>query len=156
MPSRNLLKAIAAPAVLTLARRTPVLASPSSTASAAPAAAEAPRPNLVFIMADDLGWSDLSTGLTNAGSGNDYNETPRIDRLTEEGQVFTQAYASVQCSPTRTALHTGQYATRPTNNVYAVPAITGSATSPLRGITQGRLAEDGKTAVPVSYTTLGE
>ena len=134
MPSRNLFKAIAAPAVLTLASVAPVLGtSQASTASAAAAPAEAPRPNLVFIMADDLGWADLSTGLTNGGYGNDYNETPRIDQLAEEGQVFTEAYASVQCSPTRTALHTGQYATRPTNNVYAVGAVTGSATSPLRG-----------------------
>ena len=155
MPSRNLLKAIAAPAVLTLAGVAPVLcASEASTASAAPA--QAPRPNLVFIMADDLGWADLSTGLTNGGYGNDFNETPRIDQLAQEGQVFTEAYASVQCSPTRTALHTGQYATRPTNNVYAVGPVTGPANSPLRGVTQGRLAEDGKTAIPVSYTTLGE
>ena len=77
MPSRNLFKAIAAPAVLTLASVAPVLgASQASTASAAPAPAQAPRPNLVFIMADDLGWADLSTGLTNGGHGNDYNETP--------------------------------------------------------------------------------
>ena len=157
MPSRNLFKAIAAPAILTLVSVAPVLgASQSTPASAAPASADAPRPNLVFVMADDLGWSDLSTGLTNGGYGNDYNETPRIDQLAEEGQVFTEAYASVQCSPTRTALHTGQYATRPTNNVYAVGAITGSASSPLRGVTQGRVAEDGKTAVPVNQTTLGE
>jgi len=149
--------AIAAPAVLTLASVAPALStSPAGTASAAPAPTQVPRPNLVFIMTDDMGWSDLSTGLTNGGYGNDYNETPRIDQLAEEGQVFTEAYASVQCSPTRTALHTGQYATRPTNNVYAVPAITGSANSPLRGVTQGRLAEDGKTAVPENYTTLGE
>ncbi|MGH1565149.1 sulfatase-like hydrolase/transferase [Mumia sp. DW29H23] len=155
MPPRNLFTAIAAPAVLTLASVAPALvASQAVPASAAPAAA--PRPNLVYIMADDLGWSDLSTGLTNGGYGNDFNETPRLDQLAEEGQVFTEAYASVQCSPTRTALHTGQYATRPTNNVYAVGAITGSATSPLRGVTQGRLAEDGRTAIPVNYTTLGE
>src|SRR5829696_1448560 len=157
MPSRSLFMAIAAPAVLTLASVAPALStSPAGTASAAPAPTQVPRPNLVFIMTDDMGWSDLSTGLTNGGYGNDYNETPRIDQLAEEGQVFTEAYASVQCSPTRTALHTGQYATRPTNNVYAVPAITGSANSPLRGVTQGRLAEDGKTAVPENYTTLGE
>src|SRR5829696_729926 len=142
MPSRNLLTAIAAPAVLTLASVAPALGVPhASTASAASTSAGTPRPNLVFIMADDLGWADLSSGLPNGGYGNDFNETPRLDQLAEEGQVFTEAYASVQCSPTRTALHTGQYATRPTNNVYAVPAITGSATSPLRGITQGRLAE---------------
>lgn len=157
MPSRKLITALAAPAVLTLASVAPALStSPASTASAAPAPASAPRPNLVFIMADDLGWADLSTGLTNGGYGNDYNETPRIDQLAEEGQVFTEAYASVQCSPTRTALHTGQYATRPTNNVYAVGAVTGPASAPLRGVTQGRLAEDGKTAVPVGYQTLGE
>ena len=109
MPSRNLFTAIAAPAVLTLASLAPVLAaSPASTASAGPASTTKPRPNLVFIMADDLGWADLSTGLTNGGHGNDYNETPRIDQLAEEGQVFTEAYASVQCSPTRTALHTGR------------------------------------------------
>jgi arylsulfatase A-like enzyme len=155
MPSRKFLTALATPAVLTLASVAPALgASQTSTTSAAPP--EAPRPNLVFIMADDLGWADLSTGLTNGGYGNDFNETPRIDQLAEEGQVFTDAYASVQCSPTRTALHTGQYATRPTNNVYAVGAITGPADSPLRGVTQGRLAEDGKTAVPVNYTTAGE
>lgn len=78
-----------------------------------------------------------------------------IDRLAEEGKVFTEAYASVQCFPTRAALHTGQYATRQTNNIYAVGGITGSASSPLLGITQGR-AEDGRTTIPTSYVTPGE
>ncbi|MFC7500631.1 sulfatase-like hydrolase/transferase, partial [Nocardioides sp. GCM10030258] len=156
MPSRTPFKSIAVPAVLTLLSVGPVIGhSHASTAGAAPAQ-EAPRPNLVFVMADDLGWSDLSTDLVNGGYGNDFNETPRIDQLAQEGQVFTEAYASVQCSPTRTALHTGQYATRPTNNVYAVGAITGPASSPLLGVTQGRRAEDGRTAVPVSHTTVGE
>jgi arylsulfatase A-like enzyme len=156
MPSRNLFKAIAAPAVLTLASVAPALASQPGAASAAPPSADAPRPNLIFIMADDLGWADLSTGLANGGFGNDFNETPQLDRLAQEGQSFTQAYASVQCSPTRTALHTGQYATRPTNNVYAVSPVTGQQSDPLLGVTQGRLAEDGRTAIPVGYTTLGE
>jgi arylsulfatase A-like enzyme len=156
MPSRNLFKAIAAPAVLTLASVAPALASQPGAASAAPPSIDAPRPNLIFIMADDLGWADLSTGLVNGGFGNDFNETPQLDRLAQEGQSFTQAYASVQCSPTRTALHTGQYATRPTNNVYAVSPVTGQQSDPLLGVTQGRLAEDGRTAIPVGYTTLGE
>jgi arylsulfatase A-like enzyme len=156
MPSRNLFKAIAAPAVLTLASVAPALVSQPGAASAAPPSADAPRPNLIFIMADDLGWADLSTGLANGGFGNDFNETPQLDRLAQEGQSFTQAYASVQCSPTRTALHTGQYATRPTNNVYAVSPVTGQQSDPLLGVTQGRLAEDGRTAIPVGYTTLGE
>src|SRR6478735_5466036 len=160
MPSRKLLTAIAAPAVLTLASVAPALggtqAGTASAAPAQPASAQAPRPNLVFIMADDLGWADLSTGLVNGGYGNDFNETPQLDQLAQEGQSFTQAYASVQCSPTRTALHTGQYATRPTNNVYAVSPITGQQSDPLLGVTQGRLAEDGRTAIPVGDTTLGE
>jgi arylsulfatase A-like enzyme len=159
MPSRKLLTAIAAPAVLTLASVAPVLATPPAGAHGhghGHGPAKDPRPNLVFIMADDLGWADLSSDLPNGGYGNDYNETPQLDQLAQEGQVFTEAYASVQCSPTRTALHTGQYATRPTNNVYAVGPVTGPASSPLRGVTQGRLAEDGKTAIPVGYTTVGE
>src|SRR5688500_9634416 len=159
MPSRKLLTAIAAPAVLTLASVAPALGgAPAGTASAAPAKpapSQAPRPNLVFVMADDLGWADLSTGLPNGGYGNDYNETPQLDRLAAEGQSFTEAYASVQCSPTRTALHTGQYATRATNNVYAVSGIAGQPSDPLLGAPHGR-PEDGRSAVPVGYPTIGE
>lgn len=153
MPSRKLFTSIAVPAVLTLASAGVVAGLPPGAAAAAD---DAPRPNLIFVMADDLGWADLSTGLTNGGYGNDFNETPQLDRLAQQGQVFTDAYASVQCSPTRTALHTGQYAVRPTNNVYAVSGVTGQATDPLLGVTQGRVTEDGKTAVPVGSTTLGE
>jgi arylsulfatase A-like enzyme len=159
MPSRKLSTAIAAPAVLTLASVAPVLGGTQvGTATAAPgghAPSQAPRPNLVFVMADDLGWSDLGTGLVNGGNGNDYNETPRLDRLAAEGQSFTEAYASVQCSPTRTALHTGQYAVRPTNNTYAVSGIAGQAGDPLLGAPHGRPG-DGRSAIPVDDTTIGE
>ena len=160
MPSRKLLTAIAAPAVLTLASVAPALGgTQAGTASAAPASrpglSQAPRPNLVFVMADDLGWADLSSGLPNGGYGNDFNETPQLDRLAAEGQSFTEAYASMQCSPTRTALHTGQYATRPTNNVYAVSGIAGQAGDPLLGATHGRPV-DGRSAVPVGNQTVGE
>jgi arylsulfatase A-like enzyme len=159
MPSRKLFTAIAAPAVLTLASVAPVLGGTQvGTATAAPGGhgpSQAPRPNLVFVMADDLGWSDLGTGLVNGGNGNDYNETPRLDRLAAEGQSFTEAYASVQCSPTRTALHTGQYAVRPTNNTYAVSGIAGQAGDPLLGAPHGRPG-DGRSAIPVDDTTIGE
>jgi arylsulfatase A-like enzyme len=62
------------------------------------------RPNIIFIMADDLGWADLSVyGQT------DY-ETPHLDRLAAQGVRFTQAYAnSAVCSATRFALLTGRY-----------------------------------------------
>jgi arylsulfatase A-like enzyme len=64
----------------------------------------ASRPNIVFIMADDLGYADLSC------YGRPDFKTPNIDRLAAEGMRFTQAYAnSAVCSATRTALITGRY-----------------------------------------------
>src|SRR5262245_39542170 len=66
--------------------------------------AQAARPNIVFIMADDLGYADVS-----CYGQRDYT-TPNIDRLALEGLRFTQAYAnSPVCSATRTALITGRY-----------------------------------------------
>ena len=52
------------------------------------AAAPAPRPNLLFILVDDLGWSDLGC------YGADLHETPHIDRLADQSVRFTQAYAA--------------------------------------------------------------
>lgn len=62
------------------------------------------RPNIVFILADDLGYADLSS------YGRREYRTPNIDRIAVEGMRFTQAYAnSAVCSATRTALITGRY-----------------------------------------------
>ena len=67
-------------------------------------AAKSPVPNIVFIMADDLGFADLSC------YGRPDFKTPNIDRLAADGLKFTQAYAnSAVCSATRTALITGRY-----------------------------------------------
>ncbi|HRX81581.1 MAG TPA: sulfatase-like hydrolase/transferase, partial [Pirellulaceae bacterium] len=52
-------------------------------------------PNIVFILADDLGWSDLGC------YGADYHESPCIDNLAREGILFRSAYAMPVCSPTR-------------------------------------------------------
>lgn len=60
------------------------------------------RPNFILILADDLGWADLSC------YGNKFNETPHIDRLAREGLRFTQFYAGPVCSPTRANLQSGQ------------------------------------------------
>jgi arylsulfatase A-like enzyme len=71
------------------------------------ARAESPtRLNVVLILADDLGWSDL--GCYNA----DLHETPNLDRLSREGLRFTHAYAMSVCSPTRAMLLTGRHAAR--------------------------------------------
>ena len=65
------------------------------------------KPNIVFIMADDLGHADVS-----CYGQRDYT-TPNIDRLAIEGLRFTQGYAnSPDCSATRTALITGRYQAR--------------------------------------------
>ena len=50
------------------------------------------RPNIVFIMADDLGWVDVSTGQTNGGRGSKIYNTPNIDRIASQGMSFTNAY----------------------------------------------------------------
>jgi len=65
------------------------------------------KPNIVFILIDDLGWSDLGC------YGNQYHETPNIDRLAREGMRFTDAYAACPvCSPTRASIIAGQYPAR--------------------------------------------
>ncbi len=81
------------------------------------------QPNIVFIMADDLGWTDLSSSNTSLGNESKYYESPHIDRLAQQGMSFTYAYSQQNCQPTRAALHTGQYATGPQNGVYNVGSL---------------------------------
>ena len=61
-------------------------------------------PNIVFFLADDLGWRDIGC------YGSPFYETPNIDRLARSGMRFTDAYASCPvCSPTRASILTGKY-----------------------------------------------
>jgi len=65
------------------------------------------KPNIIFILMDDMGWRDLSC------YGSFFYETPNIDRLAREGMVFTDAYAACPvCSPTRASLMSGKYPAR--------------------------------------------
>ena len=76
----------------------------------------ASRPNIVFILADDLGYTDL------ACYGSRYYETPAIDRLAAQGMKFTSGYScGPNCQPTRAALMSGQYG--PRTGVYTVGSI---------------------------------
>ena len=75
-------------------------------------AAAVERPNLLVLVADDVGWVDLGTGRTNLGNGSRFHETPNLARLAAEGMSFTAAYAQQNCAPTRASLLTGQYPTR--------------------------------------------
>ncbi len=79
-------------------------------------AADERRPNIVFILADDLGYTDVAT------YGSKYYETPHIDRLAAEGVKFTDGYTcGPNCQPTRAALLSGQYG--PRTGVYTVGGI---------------------------------
>jgi len=65
------------------------------------------KPNFLFILADDLGWSQVGC------YGSNFYETPNIDRLAREGMRFTDAYAACPvCSPTRASIMTGKYPAR--------------------------------------------
>jgi len=89
------------------------------------------RPNVIFILGDDLGWAELGC------CGNTFNETPNLDRLAAQGMRFTDVYAAAPvCSPYRAALMTGLY-----------PAQTG-ITDYLRPKTDTHLSLD--------YVTLAE
>lgn len=85
---------------------------PAARAAAADTPAANP-PNIVFILADDLGWTDLGC------YGSKYYETPRIDRMAAEGMRFTSGYTcGPNCQPTRACLMSGQYG--PRTGVYTV------------------------------------
>ncbi len=82
------------------------------------------RPNIVFILIDDLGWRDLSC------YGSEFYETPNLDKLYAEGMHFSDAYAACPvCSPTRASILSGKY-----------PARVG-VTNYIGGKTRGRLVD---------------
>lgn len=73
------------------------------------------RPNIIFIMADDLGYTDLGC------YGSRYYETPNIDKLASQGMRLTNYHQCQNCTPTRAALMSGQYGAR--TGVYTVGGI---------------------------------
>ncbi|HEX7314868.1 MAG TPA: sulfatase-like hydrolase/transferase [Pyrinomonadaceae bacterium] len=79
----------------------------AGAAEASPQAQRGARPNVVYIMADDLGWGDLSC------YGRPDYRTPNLDRLASEGVRFTQGYSAAPvCTPARCAFVTGRYPAR--------------------------------------------
>src|SRR5213075_531288 len=91
-------------------------AAQNSSRVAAPAPAVGRQPNIIFVLADDLGWTDV------ACFGSRYYETPNIDRLASQGIKFTNGYTCApNCAPTRAALMSGQY--QPRTGIYTVGSI---------------------------------
>ncbi len=90
-----------------------------------PATAAARPPNFLVILADDLGWKDLSI----EGSG--FYETPNLDRLAAQGLRFAAGYAAgAVCSPSRSALLTGRYPARTGVTDWIRPAFLRKAAKP--------------------------
>ncbi len=76
-------------------------------ASGSTAESNGRRPNIIFILIDDLGWAELGC------YGNTFNRTPHLDGMAERGMRFTHAYSAAPvCSPTRAALMSGQHPVR--------------------------------------------
>ncbi|HUR57444.1 MAG TPA: sulfatase-like hydrolase/transferase, partial [Opitutaceae bacterium] len=112
-------------------------------ASAAPAT----KPNSIFILADDLGWGDLSC------YGNPQLQTPNLDRLAKGGTLFTQFYVSGSvCSPSRSAFMTSMYPAR--NRIHGHFATPEQNTA--RGMVQfldPKVANVASTLRSAGYTT---
>lgn len=107
--------------------------------------ASAAQPNIVFILADDMGWNDP------AFAGNRFVDTPHLDKLAREGVVFTEACASApNCAPTRACLLTGQYP--PRHGVYTVVDDRHTPGSPHHKL----LAAESREAMPTESLTLAE
>ncbi len=102
------------------------------------------KPNIVFILTDDLGYTDLGC------YGNPYNQTPHIDALAEQGMRFNQAYvASPICSPSRAAIMTGKHPAR----LHLTNFLVGERTDPASPLLPAQWATGG---LPSSEVTLAE
>jgi len=111
---------------------------------AAPDSPAARRPNIVLILADDLGWTDLGC------FGSRYYETPNIDRLAAQGMRFTSAYSNgPNCAPTRACLMSGRYG--PRHGVFTVG-------DPVRGPLKARrlIPVPNNTTLALENVTLAE
>lgn len=107
------------------------------------------KPNVLFILADDFGYHDLSI------SGSKFYETPNIDRIASEGMIFTDGYAACQvCSPSRASIMSGKFPARHGITDW-IGAPTGEAWSKTGRATQ-LLPPEYQHNLKQEYTTLPE
>lgn len=148
--------------------RDPVQANRPVAWQAGPAAAPTGerRPNIILIVADDLGINDIS--LNGGGVAGGIIKTPNIDALARQGMNFTTAYAAnATCSPSRAAMMTGRYATRFGFEYTAVPVqfsenmAHGDGVGPLKAVFHKELITPDipdypDMGVPASEVTIAE
>lgn len=101
------------------------------------------RPNIVIVLADDLGWSDLGV------QGSRYYETPNIDKLAGQSVRLQNHHHFQNCAPTRAALWSGQHA--PRTGIYSVGTLA-------RGNDKERktIVPENKTELPLDIKTIGQ
>ncbi|MDA1272833.1 MAG: sulfatase [Verrucomicrobia bacterium] len=122
----------------------------SCIACAIAADAAVKRPNIVFILVDDLGRQDLSC------EGSAFYETPNIDRIAREGTRFSNGYAACQvCSPSRAAIQTGKYPARLSITDYIAAGSGGNQPDKWRRNTK-LLPAPYEMELPLSETTIAE
>lgn len=129
--------------LFTLGIQFATLAGSAQGGEGSSATSSATKPNIVYILADDLGWTDTGA------YGSQYYETPNIDRLTASGMKFTAYHNCQNCQPTRAALMTGQYA--PRTGIYTVGGIDRFdwKSRPLRPV-------DNVVGLPLDRATIGD
>jgi arylsulfatase A len=128
---RDLLKMVVAGTLTAWASSLPGKAAPSET------------PNFILLLADDLGWADLSC------YGSRFHETPNLDRLASSGIRFTHAYAACPvCSPTRASIMTGKYPAR----LHLTNFIPGKHTIPHSKLVSPQFHQQ----LPLEETTMAE
>ena len=118
---------------------TAVAAAAALPAARAAAAARAARPNVVFILVDDMGWGDI-------GAYNRYSAipTPNLDRLASQGMRFTDMHASASvCTPSRYSVLTGRYPWRTKVKKGALPGDATAMIEPGRLTIAGLLKKAG-------------
>lgn len=108
------------------------------------------KPNVLFILVDDLGYADLSV------MGSKYYETPNIDNIANAGTIFTNGYAACTvCSPSRASLLTGQYPARHGITQFVGKNLSGQAWKTKKRYTK-LLPPEFKTHLDSSTLTLAE
>ncbi len=117
--------------------------------AATPPSVSAAPPNIIFILADDLGYTDLGA------FGSTYYETPNIDKLAAQGLKLTSHHHAQNCQPTRAALMSGQYG--PRTGVYTVGGIDrfNWQTRPLRPVDNVQSLPLDRTILPQPLKTAG-
>ena len=135
-----------------MTNKTPILCGLSLLATAATLATAAPtppRPNIIFILADDIGYGDLSCyGATRV-------RTPNVDRVAASGLRFTHAHcAAASCTPSRYALLTGEYSFR-RNDTGIAPGNAATIIRPTQKTVQAMLQSAGYTTAVIGKWHLG-